>query len=98
MKRKILVITAYIPPKSRASQYKGAMAYIAYIIDKAKNEMNEPFIIIGGDFNRFKMTFVNEFIDVEEILTDTLVKCCTNMDVVDTRIKPPPLYRLRQEV
>ena len=89
LKRKILAISAYIPPKNRASHYKGAMNHISYLINKVNSELVDPYVVVGGSFNRYKMTFLGEFADIEEIITDTLDKCCTNMNVLKNTIRGP---------
>ena len=95
VKRPILCVAAYFPPDMRASSRRAGMAHISRIIEKAKAEHMDPYIIIGGDFNNFKLDFLDEFPDVEEILTEptrhggTLDKICTNAHCRKTAVRSP---------
>ena len=53
LSRKIFVLCAYIPPKTRSAQAEEFMNNIHDAIEQAKQDLNDPLIIVGGDFNRF---------------------------------------------
>ena len=50
--RSIVLIGAYIPPKNTKRQDEETFEYISDLILKVKDEMNDPIIILAGDFNR----------------------------------------------
>ena len=52
VKRKILIIGAYLPPNLTSNQRKTAFNVINDTVMRAKTEMDGPQIIIGGDFNK----------------------------------------------
>ena len=53
--RKLLVITAYFPPKMDAEQLAGALKAIEDTVRRVKMENEDPYIIIGGDMNRHNL-------------------------------------------
>ena len=66
IKRKILIICAYIPPKARASSSRSVLNMIRETIANAKKNSDNPFIVLGGDFNRHKFhNAVDVFLDIE---------------------------------
>ena len=67
IKRKILLICAYIPPKAKSRSYLSAARLVSDAILHAKKNMNNPYVIIGGDFNRHKFGAVVEHIPDLEI-------------------------------
>ena len=68
VKRKIAVICAYPPPKSLARSYNSAFRTITGTIQSLKKNLNEQVIILGGDFNNFKIRpHVESFEDVKVI-------------------------------
>ena len=50
--RKVLILAVYIPPKTSAAQFDRIGDCISERIGRAKNEHDDPYIVIGGDFNR----------------------------------------------
>lgn len=56
MSRQIVAISVYLPPKLNAAKAKKAlMVVINEAIGKAKEELNDPIILVGGDFNKFPL-------------------------------------------
>ena len=51
---KSVIINAYLPPKLKVHQVAEVMKVVSDAILKAKTEFPDPFIVIGGDFNRKK--------------------------------------------
>ena len=48
--RSLLVFAVYLPPQTRVPQVRAIMETLSNEISRAKTEMNDPMIIIGGDF------------------------------------------------
>ena len=53
--RTLAIIAAYIPPKNTAKQDKQTLEYISDLIIKLKDDLNDPIIVLAGDFNRRKI-------------------------------------------
>ena len=49
--RQCVVFVVYIPPDSLAETYHGALSTIADEIAKVKSDLEDPYIIVGGDLN-----------------------------------------------
>ena len=94
-----MIIAAYIPPGTRAERRDNFMDTIARNIGHVKVSMNDPFIILAGDFNRFDMgPAIRDFPDV--VLSDCpstrgeakLDLVATNFETeIDSLITMPPL-------
>ena len=68
---KVVVLGAYIPPKTRADTAKKIMESIHTAIESAKQDYNDPILIVGGDFNRFDHDLaLGDFPNVVLIPTD----------------------------
>lgn len=50
--RKVVIFGVYIPPRTRAPQVNTIMNLLNDEISKAKTELCDPVIIIGGDYNK----------------------------------------------
>ena len=94
--RKILIIGIYIPPRTRAKQVTAIMDMLNDEISKAKTELNDPIIILGGDFNKKPYgDAVNDFPDIKLLNTgptrknETLDLVFTNIHESDASIEPP---------
>ena len=63
--RKLLVIVLYIPPSTLVSATKALWESVSDTIEKAKAELDDPYIVIGGDTNRRPMVDgLKDFMDV----------------------------------
>ena len=68
--RKFVVIGIYISPRCKAAQYQDALDRLSDGIRKIKDTFPDPLIMVGGDFNRAKLSDVlDQFPDL--ILTAT---------------------------
>ena len=66
--RKIVIIACYIPPNYIKARGERAVAYVGDVITETKRRYRDPFIIIGGDFNQWKVEeAVVDFQDLREI-------------------------------
>ena len=67
-RRKIVVVTVYIPPWYNAQQNRSLFTYTNDAVLALKNKYENPYIIFGGDFNRrdFKLA-VQEHQDIKQI-------------------------------
>ena len=52
VKRKIVVFTIYVPPATRATEFEVLCNALTHEIAAARAALNDPIIIVGGDFNR----------------------------------------------
>ena len=70
--RKLVVIAIYISPRCKAPQVKDALEKVADAIRKIKETFPDPYIIVGGDFNRVKIDdTIGEFPDLHICLLYT---------------------------
>ena len=53
--RQLAVLAAYIPPGYRVPRAKACLEKIANLIHQIKNDLADPLIIIGGDFNQWDL-------------------------------------------
>ena len=51
VKRKIVIMSVYLPPKLNAQKLADALSCVSEAIGKAKEEFNDPIMIIGGDLS-----------------------------------------------
>ena len=56
VRRKIIAITVYLPPKINAAKLSDALACISEAIGQAKEDFEDPIFIVGGDFNKFNLS------------------------------------------
>ena len=96
--RKIALIGAYISPRCKAAQVNDALEKLCDAIRKIKETFNDPFITIGGDFNRAKVEdALGEFPDLQVVCTPptrgqaNLDKIATNFDedIINVKVRPP---------
>ena len=50
-RRKLIVISAYIPPNYDAENHEAVLEKIANLVGSFKRKYNSPYIVVGGDFN-----------------------------------------------
>ena len=68
--REIVVFTAYLPPKMTTERLVEFCDFLADTIEGIKEEMNDPVIIITGDFNRKNITrAIQDFPDIQLLPT-----------------------------
>ena len=66
LSRKIVIFTAYTPPRTRVPHANEALEFLNRAIAEAKEEYEDPIIIVGGDFNgRDVDAAVGEFPDLK---------------------------------
>ena len=51
-RRKVLAIVAYVPPDYNADDNRAFLSYLCDTIMELKKKFDNPYIFIGGDFNR----------------------------------------------
>ena len=65
--RKILVYSVYFPPKQPAQKTRDMLLLLADSIEKAKLEFDDPYVVIGGDFNHVDITpAIEDFPDISQ--------------------------------
>ena len=75
VKKRIGIISTYIPPRLSALQRKKNIDFIEETIERLKKEYREPLILVGGDFNQTSIVpLLEKFPDVEEVITDATQK------------------------
>ena len=98
MTKKIVVFSLYIPPKQKADTTKRMMECIANCIETLKCDLNDPYFIIGGDFNRRRISAIEDFADIKQSSTEPtrLNSCldyvCDNMSAQYSLSEPCLLY------
>ena len=55
LSRKIVVISCYLPPNYAVGRARAAIDHIGDCITQAKRKYDDPFLMIGGDFNQWKV-------------------------------------------
>ena len=96
--RKIALIGIYISPRCRAAQVQDALERLSDAVRKIKETFNDPFITVGGDFNRSRVEeALSEFPDLQIVATPptrgraNLDKMATNFDedILNVKVCPP---------
>ena len=83
--RKIAVFAVYIPPSQKAETTKNQMNCLADCIEMVKLEMNDPYIIVAGDFNKRRISALDDFPDLAIIQTPATRRGAV-LDVAATNI------------
>ena len=66
--RKFFIIAAYIPPNYTVPRAKECLRVIYNSIMDIKRRFTDPYIVVGGDFNQWKVdTALEDFVDLWEI-------------------------------
>ena len=102
VKRKFVVIGAYIPPGYTTARGKGCILYIRDLILEIKNTMTDPYIGVFGDFNQWQIQ--EAFDDYPDIVEnsggntrrDRVIDrnfCNWHDDITSTEVLPP--WKLR---
>ena len=65
--RKLIVVACYLPPGYTVPRGNAALAYIEDVIIEIKRRYRDPFIVIGGDFNQWRVeSALVEYPDIRE--------------------------------
>ena len=96
IKRKMLVVCAYIPPRARSSNYSAASKLIADAVQNVKKTSVNPLVVIEGDFNRRKLSeLTDKFRDIDQHFTGPtcgnadLDKIATNIEDIQVNVQRP---------
>ena len=54
-KRKIALLSVYLPPALRVSEVEEILEGVVEVIDKLKVKFDDPILMVGGDFNKKSM-------------------------------------------
>ena len=79
----------------KAGQVRDLMESLADAIEKVKLELNDPYIIVGGDFNKKDVTALDDFPDIKIRPSDptrkdaVLDRIATNIEEANTTIRDP---------
>ena len=66
--RKMVAIAAYMPPGDAVGRGKACMEFVQNLIIKYKRKYNDPYFVLAGDFNQWKMEeYLEDFLDVKEV-------------------------------
>ena len=64
--KKVAIFVVYLPPKMSVPEVGAACAYLADCIEKAKRELDDPYVCIGGDLNNKDISrALGDFPDIE---------------------------------
>ena len=84
--RPLFVFALYIQPKAKAKEVKETMDLLADSILKIKNEIKNPYIVIGGDLNKFSLSpVIDNFADIHMLDTPP-TRGASCLDVVASSI------------
>ena len=86
VKRKIAIIAAYIPPSYSTTRKESAVQYIYDAIHKLRTQHNNPYIILGGDFNNTKLDRITYSFHDMEILESGPTHGFNTLDLIVTNI------------
>ena len=98
LSRKLVVIAAYIPPRTRAAGRDKFVDVLSRCIGQAKQDLNDPLILVAGDFNRFDVVpAVADYPDVQFLITPPTRGVATidlaasnfNDSVTSINVRPP---------
>ena len=66
--RKLVVLAAYLPPSYTRVRGSEALTYIEDVIIEIKRKYSDPYLVIGGDFNQWRVSRVmDNFADIREV-------------------------------
>ena len=67
-RRKLVIVAAYRPPGYDKHRGKGALEYVEEVIIEVKRRYVDPFIVMAGDFNHWKIVeSLSNFVDIEDV-------------------------------
>ena len=100
IKRKLYVLSYYFPPNQKAAITKSMMEEIEDRIGRAKREMDNPYIIVGGDANnKIKDGWLADYPDVTDCKippthgNGALLAAASNIRDIRTTVCPPLISR-----
>ena len=64
--RRIVVIACYLPPSYNKARGTEATEYITDIVIDMKRRFKDPFVIVSGDFNQWRLN-LGDVSDMEEV-------------------------------
>ena len=66
--RKLVIIACYLPPGYSKVRGAGALAYVEDLIVDLKSRYKDPFVVVAGDFNQWKIEgALDNFVDIKEV-------------------------------
>ena len=66
--KKVLVVACYLPPGDSSSRGNGCLDFIEDLIVKLKRRYSDPYIVVGGDYNQWKVEeVIADFVDISEV-------------------------------
>ena len=66
--RKVCVVACYLPPNYARARAQAALDYIADTVTELKRKFTDPFLIVAGDFNQWKIDeALLDFPDMKEM-------------------------------
>ena len=70
-RRKVVTVACYLPPNEQKSRSIKALEHIAVIVVEMKRRYQDPYIIVAGDFNQWRIDdYLANFADVKEVQPD----------------------------
>ena len=67
--RKLVVVACYVPPTYKKKQAQEALEYISEVVLEVKRKFNDPFIMVAGDFNQWKINeTLADYSDLREVV------------------------------
>ena len=68
LSRKLVTICCYIPPNYLKKRAVSCMDHVVNIIVDVKRKYQDPYILVGGDFNQWKVDgALADFVDLKEV-------------------------------
>lgn len=65
--RKLAVVACYVPPNYSTAKARQAMDLAAGAVAEAKRVMDDPLVVLAGDFNQWEVQRqMADFLDMEE--------------------------------
>ena len=65
--RKIAIVGCYVPPNYTTARARMAMELAAGAVAEAKRSLDDPMVVVAGDFNQWKIDqHLVDFLDLEE--------------------------------
>ena len=65
--RKLVLVACYLPPGYTVPRGNAALAYIEDVVLEVKRRYRDPFIVVGGNFNQWKVEgSLTEYPDIRE--------------------------------
>ena len=84
MSKKKVAFSVYLQPKLKANGHRIATEALDEAIGKARNDFDDPIIIVGGDINRFDLTPAIQNYPEIQIIEDLPTRDGVPFDVVFT--------------